>query len=120
MRYGRGGKIFWCWLSIFLVSLVTTSATGVHAEELQVEAEIVRVTPVTDGGAPRCDVPPPERSAGFAAMLRWDLQGRCREPEQPAVVTGYRVDYSWDGREFSALMPEPPEGDTLALRLSID
>lgn len=90
------------------------------AQELRVSAPVVSVKPITAEPDPICDVEAPGRGAGLAAALRWDLRGRCRDSDAPPVVTGYAVEYEWDGRRFTALMPTPPEGDRLALRLQID
>lgn len=89
-------------------------------QQLRVEAPIVGVHPITEGGAPVCDVGPPQRAAGLAATLRWDLYGRCRPAETKATVTGYRVTYEWDGRRFDTVLAQRPEGDTLALQLRIN
>lgn len=90
------------------------------AQELRVSAPVLSVEPITAEPQSICDVAAPERNAGLAAALRWDLRGRCRETEGPPVVTGYAVEYEWDGRRFTTVMPTPPKGDRLALRLHID
>jgi len=84
-----------------------------------VNAPVVSVTPLTTAPPAVCDVAAPERAAGLAATLRWDLRGRCRASDQPSVVTGYEVVYEWDGRRFNTVMSEPPQGDRLPLKLEI-
>lgn len=105
------------WLVLFGSVL---ASDALHAEEMRVSAKVLSVTPETVSPRPICDVPPPERSAGLAAALRWDLRGRCRESDEPPKVTGYAVVYEWDGQRFSTVLPSPPKGDRLALRLHID
>lgn len=104
-----------------LASLLGVSLTqAVQAQELRVNAPIVAVTQLTAAAPLVCDVEAPARAAGLAAALRWDLRGRCRDSAEPVQVTGYSVVYEWDGRRFTTVLPEPPTGDSLALRLQID
>ncbi len=108
------------------VGLLCTLLSGllganlVHAKELRVSAPVISVTPVTEAAPPVCDVAAPQRSAGLAAALRWDLRGRCRASDAASEVTGYSVVYEWDGRRFDTILSEPPQGDSLPLRLEID
>lgn len=107
------------------VGLLTTASLSLGADagrsqQLRVTAPIVGVEPITQGGAPVCDVAPPERQAGLAAALRWDLYGRCRPAEDEPQVTGYLVTYEWDGRRFETVLADAPTGDTLPLDLELD
>ena len=107
------------WL-VFLSVLAWVVGPLVNAEELRVDAPVIAVEPVTAPAPPVCDVAEPPRSAGLAAVLEWDLRGRCRQSEGPRIVTGYAVEYEWDGRRFTTVLDEPPDGETLALRLRLD
>ncbi len=103
-----------------MASVISWSLPYASAQELRVSAPVLSVEPITAEAQPICDVAAPEYNAGLAAALRWDLRGRCREVKGPPVVTGYAVEYEWDGRRFTTVMPAPPKGDRLALRLRID
>ena len=118
---GRG-RIGFGWKSLALgaACLMTGASAAVGSSGvLKVDAPIVAVVPLTEAAPPICDVPPPARSAGLVAMLKWDLEARCRDNPAPAVVRGYQVDYEWDGRRFSTQMDAEPAGDTLPLQLKI-
>lgn len=108
--------------------LISVAIGGLHvpmarAGVLTVDAPIVAVRPIFKVAEPICDVPPPPRSAGLVAALRWDLEERCRAPSAKGAqdeLTGYRVEYEWDGRRFTTQVRDKPVGDTLPLRLRIN
>ena len=103
-----------------VVACITVfNALGVTASEvMRVEAPVVGVEPIQGVQPAACDVPPPERSAGLVAMLRWDLRERCRSLGA-ATISGYRVYYEWDGRRFSTVLAEAPSAETIRLNLRV-
>ena len=106
---------------LLLLAFFCGAISGVsHASTLRVEAPIVSIEPVHQDGPPVCDLPAPPRSQGLVAALKWDLQGRCRESDNVAVVSGYLVTYEWDGKRLTTLTKARPVGETLPLRLEIN
>lgn len=103
-----------------VIALGALSATAEERNALRVNAPIVAVEALTSGALKVCDQPAPPQSEGLVAALRWDLYERCRMDEAASVVTGYRVDYQWDGQRFSMVMQSRPTGDTIPLTLHID
>ena len=91
-----------------------------RAGVLTVDAPIVAVRPIFNVAEPICDVPPPPRSAGLVAALRWDLLERCRASGVEDELSGYSVEYEWDGRRFTTEVRDKPVGETLPLRLRIN
>ena len=104
------------------VLAVTFSAYGSATDRslIRVDAPILDVQPIVEPAVLVCDGKAPPRSAGLAATLRWDLHERCRATNTESTVSGYRVEYQWDGRRFSTTMRDKPLGKTLPLELQIN
>jgi len=107
-------------LSVVAFSVGVLHAPLTRAGVLTVDAPIVAVRPIFKGAEPICDVPPPARSEGLVAALRWDLKERCRTTGAQDELSGYRVEYEWDGRRFTTDVRDKPAGDTLPLKLRIN
>lgn len=80
------------------------------------KVESVRET-YTVKPAVACDVTKPARSQGLVELLSWDLQTQCATRET-SQVTGYRVEYRWDGRTYTQTMDEHP-GTRIPLLLKL-
>ena len=60
----------------------------------------------------------PPRQAGLAALVAWDLRPDCGL-EKSIEIEGYRVYYSWNGKEYHHTMSQPP-GRRIRLRVQLD
>ena len=106
------------WISSLL--LACSLPAGAEAFERGSWADVTRVEPITrqHQSLPAADCAGARPAAAdLAELLAWDLHSDCRTATY-STVSGYRVNYSWDGRNYSVNMDEHP-GERIALRLRI-
>lgn len=101
--------------------MLTAGAAVADTVERVVWAQVTQVEPLVESAdvtpSADCLQPPPDRSQGLVALLRWDLRAEC-VAKRDTRTTGYRVEYRWDGRTYSRLMRERP-GSEVRLLLKI-
>lgn len=104
----------------FLTSLLLCASASVAAEELVVEADVLRSEAVVETtGDSGCTTGAPDVT-NLTDMLAYDLcLGRYGYSNVAETVTGYKVFYQWDGRVFSQMMRDAP-GKKIPLRLTIN
>jgi len=102
-----------------LILLALAAPALVNAAEIQVQAPVVNVEPITapDTQIEECPAKP---QSGLAATLRWDLGLQCTiRTVGSDRIDGYRVYYRWDDRVHSQIMTAKP-GDYIGLTLKIN
>ena len=95
---------------LFVALCFAPLSVAAETVERVVWGDVVNVEPVVEA---RNVAPPPDcsnagpASADLLALLAWDLRRDCVR-RSSSRISGYRVEYRWDGRTYSRLMDAAP------------